>query len=242
MQDFTALVLASLAASYEAPVVPVDDGTVSVPDQTVIARNISVKQAKALINSTSAVPASPVKEDDGSQAAPANDTPILGLVLPEAGMLQARGFLMAMRSAGVRKGKLDASVKREDEIRAIAAYCGYDTSKLHGEQEQAARAKAQRDLKPIVIAPTDKAWTRTNTVDPTITGYVQGKFDAIDRRIADLRGREVTAAEALCAHRIVFMNVKLTTEERAKASLLMKLEEERIAQIRADLHALGEEV
>lgn len=242
MQDFVASILASLAASYEIPAQPIDDGTVSVPDQVVIARNISVKQAKALINSESPATVTPIKEFDGSQPAPQNDTPILGIVLPETGSLEARGFLVAMRSAGVRKGKLDASVKREDEIRAIAAYCGYDSHKLHGEQEQAARAKAQRDLKPIVIAPTDKAWTRTNTVDPTISGYVQGKFDAIERQVADLKGREVTAAEALCAHRTVFMNAKLSTEERAKANLLMKLEEERIAQIRTDLRTLGEEV
>lgn len=239
--DLVASVLASLAATYEVPSQPIDDGTVSRPEETVIGRNLPDATVKAMRRGNQAPIVS--TSDDGSVAAPPSDQPpIVGIELPQAGTLEARGFLMAMRSAGVRKGKLDLSVKREDEIRAIAAYCGYDPRKLHGEQEAAARAKAQRELKPIVIKPGEKAWNRSGTADPTVHGYVQGAFDARQRKIDHLKGQEVVCAEALCAHRNEFMNASQPLEARAKAQLLMKLEEERLAAIRADLRALGEEV
>jgi len=244
MKDLIASVLASLTASYSLPSEPIDSSLLPTPEEHVIGRNIDRATAKALVSGV--VPSSPsptaARPENGFQAAPI--TKVAGPKsepLPESGNLGPAGFLKAMRNAGVRKGKLDLSVKREDEKRAIAAYIGYNEAALHGAQEVVARMRAHRELNPIVVNK-DEVWHRSGTADHSVAGYVAGTVDATARAVANLKGQEVVAAESLCTHRNVLMDNSATLDARATASLLVKLEEERLAQIRKDLAGLGEKV
>ena len=246
MKDLVASVLASLTASYTAQSAdPIDPSFLPTPEEHVIGRNIDRATAKALVSgvvpSTTASPTA-ARPENGFQAAPITKVPgPKSEPLPKAGSLEAKGFLKAMRDAGVRKGKLDMSVKREDEVRAIAAYIGYNSNELHGSQEVAARMQAQRELHPITVNK-DEVWHRNGTADNSVAGYVAGGFDSTARAVANLKGQEVVAAESLCVQRAIMLDNSATLDARATASLLVKLEDERLAQIRKDLAALGEKV
>lgn len=243
MSDLVASVLSALVASYAVQETPIDSSLLPTPEENVIGRNIDRNTAKALVSGVVATPSdTAARADNGFQAAPITKlAPPTSMPLPEKGTLGATGFLKAMRGAGVRKGKLDPSAKRDDEVRAIAAYIGYDSRVLHGAQEVSARMAAQRELAPIKVNK-DEVWHRNGTADNSVAGYVAGKVDHIARQVADLRAREVSAADSLCTHRNVFMDFTKSLDDRATAQLLIKLEEERIAQIRKDLYALGEAV
>ena len=235
MQDFVASVLASLVADYAKPS-DIDPSFLPSPEETVIGRNVPKTRAVKAVK----VEAATFSNRGRAQAAPIAHLPgPVSMPLPEAGTLGAEGFLKAMRAAGVRKGKMEPIAKREDEIRAIASYIGYDSSKLHGEQEVAARMQAQRDLKPVIAAKTE--YKRNGSPLTTGEGYVAGLFDAKAKQVADLKGREVAAADALIAHRNDSRDTSRTPEQRAQSRLLIKLEDERLEAIRADLALLGVE-
>jgi hypothetical protein len=247
MKDLVASVLASLASSYAAQDAdPIDPSFLPTPEEQVIGRNIDRATAKALVSGVVPSTATPsptaARPENGFQASPISHVPgPKSEPLPKAGSLEAAGFLKAMRNAGVRKGKLDMSVKREDEQRAIAAYIGYNEAELHGPQEVSARMRAQRELNPITVNK-DEVWHRNGTASNSVAGYVAGTYDATAKAVANLKAQEVIAAENLCAHRNVLMDNSKSLDERATASLLVKLEEERLTQIRKDLAALGEKV
>lgn len=236
MQDVIASVLAALASNYNNEA-PIDPSYLPTPEERVVGRNLP-KTRGAKAQTPKVVEAATFSNSQGAQAAPVAHLPgPISMPLPEKGTLEAEGFLKAMRSAGVRKGKMEPIMKREDEIRAIASYCGYDHSLLHGAQEVAARMQAQRDLKPIVAGAEYK---RNGSPLVSGEGYVAGLFDAKARTIADLKGREVTAAEALIAHRNDYQNTERSADERAQSAVLAQLEEERLCAIQADLATLGE--
>ena len=245
MSDLVASVLSALVASYEKPADPIDPSFLPTPEESVIGRNIDRATAKKLVageTSTAAPSPTAARPENGFQAAPISKLPgPKSEPMPEAGSLEAAGFLKAMRNAGLRKGKLDPSVKREDEIRAIAAYCGYNSNELHGSQEVAARMRAQRELHPIKVDPNQE-WRRNGSPKVTVAGYVAGVADHVAKQVENLKAQEVVAAEQLCEHRNVLLNPHASMDDRAKATLLVKLEEERLAAIRADLSALGEKV
>lgn len=127
----------------------------------------------------------------------------LGLpVLPKAGMLDARGFMLAVRKAGRRvngdgKPYTDPSQVRNDMIRAIAGYVGYDVAGDYGSQELVAKSKAHRELsgKPI----TGMTIAERREASRNMTGHVAGLPDMIAKQVGDLRGREVKLCEDMLA-------------------------------------------
>lgn len=258
-----ASILATLAATYAT-----NDADPSVNGtRPKVVSSTTVKPAKVAKVKTA-------KVATGEQAAPKNTTPVvLPANLPMKGTYDGRSFLMVLRSVGMRTKEhknevtgeirqvpvFDESLVRDDTIAAIAGYCGYDAAGDFGEQDQEARAKAQRELKPVV----PQQFKRT-LVAPTVAGYVAGMPNSTAKLAVDLEARERLAADAMAAFEKVndapsfekairdhFTGeaasigalVQVVKADPSKASQiageLAAIEQERIRQIRTDLRALN---
>lgn len=122
------------------------------------------------------------------------------LILPEVGTLNATEFQVALRNAGRR---VDAQGRpftnqeelRDDQIKAIAGYCGYDLSKDFGSQDLAARSKAVREIR----GSSDTGPTRSEVrrVMASTGGYVAGLPDNHAKALANLQARERLAVAEL---------------------------------------------
>lgn len=263
MSGDIASILATLAATYATnDTDPSTNGTRPKVVSSIVkpAKVAKVKAAKSAAT--------------GEQAAPKNAAPaVLPPNLPMKGTYDGRAFLMVLRSAGMRSREVtnevtgevsqqqfhDPSLTREDTIKAIAGYVGYDAAGDFGEQDQEARAKAQRELKPVV----PQEYKRT-LVAPTIAGYVAGMPNVSVKSAVNLEARERLAAAAMAAFEKVndapsfekairdhFTGeaasigalVAAVKQDPSKASAiageLAAVEQERIRQIRTDLRAIN---
>ncbi len=257
-----ASILATLAATYATT--DSDPSTNGTRPKVVSSTTVKPKGAKVKT----------AKVATGEQAAPKNNTPVvLPANLPLKGTYDGRAFLMVLRSVGMRTKEhknevtgeirqvpvFDQSLVRDDTIAAIAGYVGYDPTGDFGEQDQEARAKAQRELKPVV----PQQFKRT-LVAPTVAGYVAGVPNETAKLAVNLEARERLAADALSAFEKVndapsfekairdhFTGeaasigalVQAVKADPSKASTigaeLAAIEQERIRQIRTDLRNLG---
>lgn len=165
----------------------------------------------------------------------------LSVVIPPVGTYDAKGFMVAMRQAGKRlndqgKSYTLATEIRNDEIKAIAGYCGYDSRLSHGSQDASARSKASRELsgRPIagMLRADQKAMART------LQGFVAGCPDNVLRQIRNLEARERGAAEAMIQHNHDAEDLERSADDRVISMQLAAVEGERLTQIRADLDAL----
>jgi len=130
--------------------------------------------------------------------------------MPERNTLDAKGFLIACRDAGKRGFekvnevtgevhvvvKVDQTKVRDDIIKAIHAYCGYDMSRDFGSQDTAARAQASREAsgKVIVVGPSREEVKAANR---SLTGFIHGMPLPAQKLLANLRAREQATAEAM---------------------------------------------
>jgi hypothetical protein len=243
-QSIIASILSGLASSYHQA-----SDVETSPEEVVIGRNWTKEMVRAA-NPSAKVATTPkattTHRDSGRRETKldSHGKPLIhGIALPDKGTLNARNFLIALRDAGLRvspEGQkyLDPSEVRHDSIRAIAAYCGYDSRLNYGPQEMAAKSQANRELKPLKVNK-DETWQRNGAIQGVIGGFVKGVPDMVSARIANLKGRERLAAGALASHRRDFLDAKRSLDERATSQVLMDLEEQRISEIRADLRALG---
>jgi hypothetical protein len=155
-----------------------------------------------------------------------NDGPSGLPVLPLAGTIDARTFIISMRGAKDRPAK----------IQAIAAFCGYDTHEPLGSQEMNAMAKARRVLNPITPG-LDRSAVRS--AQASLSGYVSGMPDNTGKQIQDLLGREALAARTMGEWLKVSQDEGRSASERAEASEEIRFEQKRIDSIRQDLKRLG---
>jgi hypothetical protein len=105
--------------------------------------------------------------------------------LPQAGTLTPQAFIVAMRRAK----------SREEQIKAIAGYVGYDSRQLFGAQETMARMQANRAIsghKLVIRTPTE-----THNAYRSVQGYCHGLPDHDAKRLADLKAREVETVESM---------------------------------------------
>ncbi len=159
-----------------------------------------------------------------SEATPSPNGGTAKVVMPEVGSLEAKGFLLMMRNAKTQN----------ERIMAIQAYCGYDMRQPYGNQEMIATMRAKRELNPINTAGPSMAEKRQ--ASRSAAGYVAGMPDNQRRIVQDLLAREKMAAEKRDEHvRIARRNKDLSWEERKLNLGLARLENERLASIRADL-------
>ena len=149
--------------------------------------------------------------ESGAVAAPIHAKPaVFGVAMPERNTLDAKGFLLACRDAGKRSfekvnevtGEVHTVVKRdegkvrEDLIKAIHAYIGYDTSRDFGSQDIEARTKANREASGrIVTAGLDRS--EVKAANRSLAGYIHGMPKPSQVLLANLRAREQAAAEAM---------------------------------------------
>lgn len=148
--------------------------------------------------------------ESGAVAAPIQQKPaVFGVAMPERNTLDPKSFLLACRDAGKRGFesvneatgevrqvvKVDSSKVRDDIIKAIHAYCGYDVSRDFGSQDIEARAKAQRELRGGVVPGPSREEQRSAA--RSMAGYVKGMPLPAQKLLANLRAREQAAAEAM---------------------------------------------
>ncbi len=175
------------------------------------------------------------------------------------GTLNGFEFRDATIGAGMRLSEPDADGRqirycdprevRNDKIRAIAAYVGFQplparrydekgktplqNERSFAEQEMLASMQAERETnaRPIGATPPRR-------IPLSVAGYVHGMPNDLRRKVLDLKGREQLAADTEAEH------VKLAKDAtddatRSEHEGLALLERERRAQIQADLRALG---
>lgn len=118
---------------------------------------------------------------------------------------------------------------REEMIRAIAAYCGWNPALDFGTQDKNARRQAQSEVNPALGIQPVKA-----SPSLTIAGLVAGMPDHRQKRHADLKGRERLAVDTIVEHEKA-SSLATTDQDRATFEALAQVERERLVQIRADL-------
>lgn len=202
LANLIALVSSVNADPTTAPEVNVEPEIV----ETVIGRNMpkaeraSKKQAKA----------APIHNaNEGKSMTP-------GITMPERNTLDAKGFLLAMRNAGKRPNDKGVMVVhpnevRNDQIKAIHAFVGYDNRRDFGSQDTEARAKAQRDLRGY--QPVGPSREEERAASRTLQGFVAGMPQPSQKLLANLRAREQSIAEAM-------IDAK-TEEERSAAKVAL---------------------
>lgn len=246
MSSMVASVLSALAASYSGS--EVGDPTEEVPEPIVIGRNWT----KDMVKAARGTPVEKAKKEksESHHTAGRRETKVdntgkalvSGLALPDVGTLEAKGFLKAMLGAGKRLTAeglpfIDPSEVRHDQIRAIAAYCGFDNRLNFGQQELAAKSRAKLELNPITV-DRNEPFKRNGSIDGAVPHTPPSVPDMLAARQANLEARERLAADSFITHRKAFMDAKRTLDERANSKVMMDLEEQRISQIRADLRLL----
>lgn len=138
--------------------------------ETVIGRNISPKELRAV------------------RTAPIRKALTANIVQPTfVPSLDARSFIIAMRKASTR----------DEQIKCIAAYVGYDPTGNFGPQEVAARAKAQRELSGRPIQGATMA--EVKAASRSMTGFVAGMPQPSQKLLANLRAREQATTASMIA-------------------------------------------
>lgn len=178
----------------------------------------------------------------GEVAAPIHDKPaVFGVVMPDRNSLDAKGFIAAIKVAGRRQndqGKFftDSREVRNDLIKAIHAYIGYDNSRDFGSQDTAARAQAGRELsgRPIVLGPSRD---EVKAAARSAMGFVAGLPDHKARHLQNLLGRETAAVDAMLQHDKDANDPQRCAADRVLSAGLVEVERERLAAIRADIAA-----
>lgn len=165
-----------------------------------------------------------------SKAPKASPAPIpskpgpISMALPNVGTLDAKGFLLAMRRA----------TDRNEQIKLIAAFVGYDPNGNFGAQESAARTKANATLNPRA---DDAGPTRAESkaASRSVAGFVAGMPQHTQRKLANLMAREIVAADNLIQYEKAGRDMALSQEDRMLADGMAQVERERLAQIREDI-------
>lgn len=187
--------------------------------ETVIGRNMpSKKQAKQ------------EAARKGEVKAPIHNKPqAFGVAMPERNTLDAKGFLLACRDAGKRSFettnevtgeviiviKRDEGKVREDIIKAIHAYIGYDQGRDFGSQDTFARAQANREASGRkVTAGLDRNEVRA--ANRSLAGFVHGMPVPAQKLLANLKARKQAAAEA-------YIDAKTEEEKVAHQQMLVTI-------------------
>lgn len=215
-------------------------------------RAAALKEEMTVTVSVSMTPKASKKVAAKKEPAPIHPkgTPMVGMMLPDRGTMNAKEFLLAMRNAGRRVNPethasyIDQREVRNDQIRAIHAfmyqvtregrvYVGYDPKGEFGSQDVAARMLAQRELRG---APS----TTTPHTAPsrTLAGYVHGMPDHKARALANLQGQEAREVDAKIAHLRDASDMSRSAAERTLSEGLVAIQDEKLAHIRAEMARL----
>lgn len=220
------LVLALYTDSYKSPSKP-------LPSPIKITNGKTTKPKK--VKKESPTPGQhPPKVAIAPVVAPPSKAPAT-IGLPAAGSLDAAGFFLALRHAGMRRhadtGMLirHPSLIVQDEKIAIAAFIGYNVFGIFGTQLEAARLKARFTLRPENNGKEYKRGTAA-----TLAGFVRGCPDIAVRHLEDLMSRERLAVDLAIGYE---KQAEECQNEKDKLIFTGKalVERERLSVIRQDM-------
>jgi hypothetical protein len=228
------LVIALYVSSYQSPAKPLPTITVSnggtpKPKKVKKASPAPVQHSpKVSVQSTPQVPVS---------QAPSKGPKTIGL--PAVGSLDAHGFFLAIRSAGLRRHPeterlvRHPSLIQQDEKIAIAAWIGYSFYDPHGAQLEQARLKARFTLRP---EKNGKEYKRGTSA--TLAGFIKGCPDLVKKHLEDLLSREQLAADLVIGYE---RSADEATHQDDRLIFTGKalVERERLSVIRQDLITLA---
>lgn len=153
--------------------------------------------------------------------------------------LEAKEFLALLRDAGKRvvdgKRIYDQAEVRNDTIALIARYVGYDPNGSFASQELMARTKAIRETRKETL-PLGPSRSEVRRVNATLTGYVAGIPNPVQRRIDDLKGRErLTVEELIAFEKAAAPSVTADDQQRGIVIAKTAVERERLSHILDDI-------
>lgn len=157
--------------------------------------------------------------------------------LPAPGTIGAKEFLERLPHCGKRPNNRGVPVfsgvaaQREDEMRLVAAYIGWDSSQLHGWNLDNARRTARLAMRPVAPGSHRRGFG-------PIAGFVAGLPDAVKTKVKDLLAREELASDSIAENKRKLESAP-NAQTKALFQGLISLEEERIKQIRKDLASFG---
>ena len=179
-----------------------------------------------------------------AEETPASNGEKTVVAAPVAIDLEAKEFLAMLRNAGRREvdGKriYDQAEVRNDTIALIARYMGYDPNGSFASQELAARTKAIRETRKEKEGDVDYSTvplrSEVRRVNATLTGYVAGIPDPVQRRIDDLKGRErLTVEELIAFEKAAAPSVTADDQQRGIVIAKTAVERERLTHILDDI-------
>ena len=145
--------------------------------------------------------------------------------------INGKEFLLALKDAGKRniEGKIvfQQNLKREDEIKAIDNYIGFDRNKDFGQQEMVARMAAMQEIKPV----KGEAFKRCS-VSNTIKGYIQGSNNPILKKKSHIEACINICLEKQAILLKEIQDKNLSDEDKAFKEALLKVEEERVENLK----------
>ena len=147
-------------------------------------------------------------------------------ILPEAGTISARDFILGMRRTN----------DRNQQIRLIAGFMGYRQDLSFGSQDTTARMNANRQLSSKALHPTRSEVVKSAMQGGTI--YVTGLPDHTAKALANLQAQQVEVVEAMVTHEREMWAEHKTPAERELSYGLSKIEHERLTHIRAEISRL----
>lgn len=176
--------------------------------------------------------------------APASNGATSVVVTKTAPTLDAPAYMVALREAGYRvdatgKRFFDHNSQRDDLIKAIDAYIGYDSRKDFASQELNARSQAAREIRKArgeLFHGPDRHEIRM--AQASLSGYVAGMPDNRTKDLANLEARERLAVNTLIEQEHLAMTAT-TDQEKGKALAMAQVERERLISIRRDLATHG---
>jgi hypothetical protein len=179
-------------------------------------------------------------------AAPLTDKPAIpGLSLPEKGTLSALEFIKALLHAGKRISDTgtpytDTTEVRNDSIKAIAGFIGWDPAQSFGSQEAIARMTAKRIISGKRLNGMSVAEERQHALSlPRRTP--DAVPDSKAKRLFDLQGRATKAADNMIAFTRDSQDLSRSEYNRNLSLGLAQVERERLDQINEDISTLEKE-
>jgi hypothetical protein len=238
MSEAASLALAFLMTEHAAQNV---EPMVTAPAKRV--KSTKVEKAVTAPNADGALKTA-IQEKTTNVVPSDNGAKVKGIELPAKGSVGARGFLKLYNSAGHRKSEagadyVDQREVRDDRIKAIAAFIGYDKSLPFGDNEFKARSQAMREIREEKEGPSKVDPYAPRRPHHSVAGYVAGVPNGQQKIVMDLLARESAAAEAMSAFEQKMNASPKGSQDFLLNQGLMLVEQERLGEIRKHLKSHG---
>jgi len=152
--------------------------------ETKVVGNLPTKERKVRVSKGKPLVGSTVEKQAAKPAVSSPEKLGPTIELPAMGTLDAGGFQLAMRRA------TDDDAKRK----ALAGFCGVNMGKPLGPQIDAADMKARRELRPIMVDPSEPFKAIIRPIAPSVQGFIAGMPRPEERLMAQIKALELVKA------------------------------------------------